>query len=97
VTVVSKRSVRPVCLRFVELFSAYPDYTTPYIDHDFFEAQLFVPVILLLFRNYKRVYTIQLYAIHVYIWSPASVQYGVCYALQSFCSCEKIRVEHPAE
>ena len=95
-TVVCKHSVRPVCLCCVELFSAYPDYTTPNIDHHFFEVQLSVPVILLLCRNYKRVYTIQLYAIH-YIWSPASVLYGVCYALQSFCSCEKIEVEHPAE
>jgi len=70
-------SVLPVCLRFVELFSAYPDHTAPYIDHHFFEVQLFVPVILLPFRNYKRVYTIQLYAVRVYAWSSASVQYGI--------------------
>jgi hypothetical protein len=97
VTVVSKHSVLSVCLRFVELFSAYPDYTAPYSDHNFFEVQLFVPVILLPFRHYKRVCTMQLYAIRVYTWSSASVQYGMCYVLQSFYSCEKIKVEHPAE
>ena len=31
--------------------TAYPDYTAPNIDHNFFEVQLFALVILLTFRN----------------------------------------------
>ena len=92
VTVVSKHSVRPVCHRFMEHFSSYPDSTAPYTDHHFFQVQLFVPVILLPFRNYKRVYTIQLCAIRVYIWSSVSVQCSIYYALQSCYICERIKV-----
>jgi hypothetical protein len=58
----------------MELLSAYPNYTAFYIDHLFLEVQRFVPVLLLPFLNYKRVYTIQLHAIRVYIWSSVSVQ-----------------------
>ena len=71
-TVVSKHSVRLVCLRLMELLSAYPDYTTPYTYHHFLRVQLFAPVILLPLRNYQSIYTIQLNAIRVGVYTECN-------------------------